>query len=200
MHPAAIAATTYTFPLADVEPVTRWASEAAERLPANVEASFTLATAAPALAPNSPRPKVISVTGTAFGTSPDDARRALEPLRDCPLADHALDSAVDKPTTFPGLYEASDAFWPAAHRNAVETPWSDTPFTTLLPKLPASISDAPSDKTLILAPFWPASTTSPKPTSPPTRRGPSGRTLRPCGGAFRPSRPRTTRRASSTPT
>lgn len=155
--PAAIAATTYTFPLADVEPVTRWANEAAERLPANVEASFTLATASPALAPNSPRPKVISVTGTAFGTSPDDARRALEPLRDCPFADRALDSAVDKPTTFPGLYEASDAFWPAAHRNAVETLWSDTPFTTLLPKLAASISDAPSDKTLILAPFWPAS-------------------------------------------
>jgi len=155
--PAAVAETTYAFPLADVEPVTRWATEAAQRLPANVETSFMLATASPDITAASPRPKVISFTGTAFGRTRDEAVRCLEPLRACPFAERALLRQVDEPKTFEDLYGTSSGFWPQGHRNVVDTLWSDTGYETLLPALAASVAQAPSEQSLVLAPLWPAS-------------------------------------------
>lgn len=155
--PAALAETTYVFPLADVEPVTRWATAVAERLPVNVEASFMLATASPEpdATTATPRPKVISFTGIAFAGTREEALRCLEPLRDCPLADRALSRTVDQPRTFEDLYEASARFWPPGRRSAVDTLWSDTGYETLLPALAASVAEAPSELSLILAPVWP---------------------------------------------
>ncbi|MFJ3235553.1 FAD-binding oxidoreductase [Streptomyces sp. NPDC086787] len=155
--PTAIAETSYTFPLADVEPVTRWAVGAAERLPANVEASFMLATASSDVTTATPRPKVISFTGTAFARTHEEALRCLEPLRDCPLADRALSRTVDRPRTFEDLYDASAAFWAPGYRNAVDTLWSDTGYETLLPALAATVAAAPSERSLVLAPLWPVS-------------------------------------------
>jgi FAD/FMN-containing dehydrogenase len=155
--PTAVAETTYAFPLADVEPVTRWATAAARHLPANVEASFMLATASPDITAATPRPKVISFTGTAFARSPDEAVRCLEPLRACPLAEHALFRRTDAPRNFEDLYSTSSGLWPKSHRNAVDTLWSDTGYETLLPALAASVADAPSEQSLVLAPLWPAS-------------------------------------------
>ncbi|MGX1546116.1 FAD-binding oxidoreductase [Streptomyces adustus] len=155
--PAAIAETSYVFPLTDAEPVTRWATEAAERLPANVEASFMLATASSEGTTATPRPRTISFTGTAFARTPQEAARCLEPLRDCPLADHALDRKTDRPTTFQDLYETASRSWHQGHRNAVDTLWSDTAYSTLLPALAASVAAAPSEQSLVLAPLWPAS-------------------------------------------
>ncbi|MFD7873728.1 FAD-binding oxidoreductase [Streptomyces sp. NPDC059766] len=155
--PTAIAETSYVFPLTEVEPVTRWATEAAERLPPNVEASFMLATASPEVTTASPRPKTISFTGTAFARTPQEAARCLEPLRDCALADRALYRKVDRPATFEDLYETASSSWQQGHRNAVDTLWSDTGYTTLLPALAASVATAPSEQSLVLAPLWPAS-------------------------------------------
>ncbi|MEU6070486.1 MULTISPECIES: FAD-binding oxidoreductase [Streptomyces] len=155
--PTAVAETTYAFPLADVEPVTRWATTAAKRLPANVEASFMLATASPDYATATPRPKVISFTGTAFARTHAEAVECLEPLRDCPLADRALFRKVEEPRTFEDLYDTSSRFWPRGHRNVVDTLWSDTGYETLLPALAASVADAPSEQSLVLAPLWPVS-------------------------------------------
>ncbi|MGW2826702.1 FAD-binding oxidoreductase [Streptomyces sp. NPDC001443] len=155
--PAAIAETSYVFPLTDVEPVTRWATTAAERLPANVEASFMLATASPEVTTATPRPKTITFTGTAFACTPQEAARCLDPLRDCPLADRALYRKADRPTTFEDLYETASRSWQPGHRNAVDTLWSDTGYTTLLPALAAQVASAPSEQSLVLAPLWPAS-------------------------------------------
>ncbi|GGW65448.1 FAD-binding oxidoreductase [Streptomyces xantholiticus] len=155
--PAAVAETTYVFALADVEPVTRWATEAAQRLPANVEASFMLATASPHITAASPRPKVISFTGTAFARTRHEAVRCLEPLRACPFAERALFRQVDEPKTFEDLYGTSSGFWPQGHRNMVDTLWSDTGHETLLPALAASVTHAPSERSLVIAPLWPAS-------------------------------------------
>ncbi|MFJ9901791.1 FAD-binding oxidoreductase [Streptomyces sp. NPDC101152] len=155
--PTAVAETTYAFPLGDVEPVTRWATAAAKRLPANVEASFMLATASPDITAATPRPKVISFTGTAFARSPDEAVRCLEPLRSCSLSEHALFRRTDVHKSFEDLYSASSGFWPRGHRNVVDTLWSDTGYETLLPALAASVADAPSEQSLVLAPLWPAS-------------------------------------------
>ncbi|MGX1910160.1 FAD-binding oxidoreductase [Streptomyces phaeochromogenes] len=155
--PAAVAETTYTFPLTEVERVTRWASEAAQLLPANVEASFMLSTASPDITAASPRPKVISFTGTAFARTRDEAVRCLDPLRACPFAERALFQQTDEPRTFEDLYGTSFGFWPREHRNSVDTLWSDTGYETLLPILAAALAKSPSEQSLILAPLWPAS-------------------------------------------
>ncbi|MGW4135770.1 FAD-binding oxidoreductase [Streptomyces mirabilis] len=155
--PAAVATTTYAFPLAELGPVTQWATEAAIGLPATVELSYVLQTASPEMSAASPRPKVVVVAATAFADSREEAVRALEPLRTCPLADRALCRQLDEPTSFKALYETSEAMWPAHHRSAVDTLWSDADYGTLLAPLADAIADAPSDKTLVLAPVTPVS-------------------------------------------
>ncbi|KAB1144258.1 FAD-binding oxidoreductase [Streptomyces luteolifulvus] len=155
--PTAVAETTYVFPLADVEPVTRWATTAARRLPANVEASFMLATASPDITAATERPKVISFTGTAFARTREEAVRCLQPLRACPFAERALFQKTDEPKTFEDLYGTSSDFWPRGHRNVVDTLWSDTALDILLPALAAQVAEAPSEQSLVLAPLWPAS-------------------------------------------
>lgn len=64
---------------------------------------------------------------------------------------------LDEPTSFKALYETSEAMWPAHHRSAVDTLWSDADYGTLLAPLADAIADAPSDKTLVLAPVTPVS-------------------------------------------
>lgn len=154
--PGAVAGTTYAFPLDDVEPVTRWATEAAHRLPPTVETSFMLTTAEPHMVADGPRPKVITVTGTAFADSAREAARQLGPLRDCPFPERALYRQLDEPTSVEHLYETSATLWPTAHRNAVDTLWSDAHHPALLTRLAASVAAAPFEKSLVLAPLWPA--------------------------------------------
>ncbi|MBA4864176.1 FAD-binding oxidoreductase [Streptomyces sp. PSKA54] len=155
--PAAILETTYTFPLAELGAVAAWATEAADRLPPTVEASFLLGTADPSDSAAPYRPKVVKVTATAFAASRDEAVRSLEPLRTCPLADRALSRQVDKPTTYESLYATSGTLWPEGHRCAVDTLWSDDTFETLLRRLAPFVAEAPSERSVVLAPFWPAS-------------------------------------------
>lgn len=156
-RPAAIVATTYAFPLADVVPVTRWVTEAATELPPTVELSFVLGTADPAMSAATPRPKVIIVAATAFADSQDEAIRSLGPLRVCPLADHAIFSQVDEPTSSEALYETSDSLWPASHRCSADTLWSGADYETLLSRLAPVVATAPSEKSLVLAPVSPVS-------------------------------------------
>lgn len=116
-----------------------------------------LSTASPDITAASPRPKVISFTGAAFARTRDEAVRCLDPLRACPFAERALFQQTDEPRTFEDLYGTSSGFWPREHRNAVDTLWSDTGYETLLPILAASLAQAPSEQSLVLAPLWPAS-------------------------------------------
>lgn len=154
--PSAVAGLTYAFPLDDVDLVTRWVTEAAVRLPPTVETSLMLGTAAPHMVRGGSRPKAVMVTGTAFAISPDQALRALAPLRDCPFAGRALYRQPAEPTSVEELYETSATLWPTAHRNAVDTLWSDAGHPTLLTRLAGAVAAAPSDKSLVLAPLSPA--------------------------------------------
>ncbi|MFE7772506.1 FAD-binding oxidoreductase [Streptomyces sp. NPDC057445] len=159
LHPApgAIMSTTYAFPLADVEVVSSWTGETARKLPPTVELTHVLTTAAPYMTEESPRPKVIVVAATAFAESAEQAVQALRPLRDCPFADRALFRQTDEPTTFDALHKASDVLWPARTRCVADTLWSDADFGTLLSRLSRSVENAPSDRSLVLAPVAPAS-------------------------------------------
>ncbi|MER6124675.1 FAD-binding oxidoreductase [Streptomyces sp. NPDC001795] len=152
-HPGAITSTTWAFPLADVAEVTHWATGLASGLSPNVELSFCLATADPGPAPG---PKVVTVNGTAFAPSRQEADEFLEPLRTCPLAERALSRQLDQPMTFETLYDASAPLWPPEHRYAADTLWSDAGFPTLLGRLAEAVDAAPSSRSLVLAPVSPA--------------------------------------------
>ncbi|MGW1022107.1 FAD-binding oxidoreductase [Streptomyces sp. NPDC002577] len=155
--PAVILQTAYTFPLADLGPVAAWVTEAADRLPPNVEASYQLGTADPADSAAPYRPKVIKITATAFAASQEEAFRALEPLRTCPLDDRVLSRQVDEPSSYESLYAVSETLWPEGRRCAVDTLWSDDGYETLLRRLAPLVAEAPSEQSVVLAPIRPAS-------------------------------------------
>ncbi|MFG2629581.1 FAD-binding oxidoreductase [Streptomyces sp. NPDC048473] len=155
--PGAIMSTTYAFPLADLEEVTNWATETAHELKPTVELSLVLATAAPPMTRTRPRPKVITVAATAFADSREQAVQTLGPLRNCPFADRALFREVDEPISPDSLYKASGDIWPADHRYAADTLWSQSDFGTLLSRLSEAVATAPSGNSLVLAPISPAS-------------------------------------------
>ncbi|MFB7667092.1 FAD-binding oxidoreductase [Kitasatospora sp. NPDC056138] len=156
-RPAALATTSYVFPLTAVEPVARWAVETAHELPANVELSFLLATADPPLTEDRPSAKVVTVTATAFATSHPEAVRALRPLHGCPLAERPLSRRLDEPTSLAALYEAARGLWPENHRYAADTLWSQEDHASLLAKLGDALTSAPSAKSIVLAPVSPVS-------------------------------------------
>ncbi|MGY0056535.1 FAD-binding oxidoreductase [Streptomyces sp. LZ34] len=158
--PAAAATTTYALPLADVEEVARQITGVSDRLPAEVELTLQLATAGPDMWPTPPRPPVITVTATAFADSWREAVRRTEPLRSCPAVEHAVFRGESEPASFEALCGGSSSAWsarPTRYRFAVDTLWSDEDLGTLLAPLAEAIAAAPSDKSLVLAPFRPAS-------------------------------------------
>ncbi|MFC3573380.1 FAD-binding oxidoreductase [Streptomyces yaanensis] len=152
-QPGAITRTTWTFSLADVAEVMDWATGAASGLSPNVELSFSLGTADPGTTPGR---KVVTVTGTAFASTREEADAFLGPLRSCPLAERSLARQLDAPMTFRTLYEGSAALWPPDHRYAADTLWSDADFPTLLGQLADAVDAAPSSRSLVLAPVTPA--------------------------------------------
>ncbi|MEU4130036.1 FAD-binding oxidoreductase [Streptomyces wuyuanensis] len=159
LHPApgAVTATMYAFPLADVEAACQWAAEVSHELEPTVELALTLATAAPSTTDATPRPKVVTVSATAFASDEEHAAEALRPLGNCPFADGALHHRAPGPTSFAALHETADGLWPPRLRYAADTLWSDAEFTALLSRLGDAMRDAPSDRSLVLAPFAPAS-------------------------------------------
>ncbi|MEV6294307.1 FAD-binding oxidoreductase [Streptomyces sp. NPDC051896] len=151
--PGAITSTRWTFPLANVTEVTHWVTELAAGLSPNVELSFSLGTVD--LGPK-PGPRGVTVTGTAFAASRQEADAFLLPLRHCPLSQSSLSRRLDEPTTFKALYDSAAALWPPQLRYAADTLWSDAGFPTLLGELADVVDSAPSHRSLVLAPFSPA--------------------------------------------
>ncbi|MBL1098662.1 FAD-binding oxidoreductase [Streptomyces coffeae] len=155
--PSAITATAYSFPLTDAEPVARWIAGVAEGLAPSVETGLTLGTLGPEVSTASPRPRVVSVTATAFADARQEAVRSLAPLRDCPFAARALVRREDEPTSLEALYEGCGAVWPREHRYAVDTLWSDEDLGTLMALCGEAMAMCPSEKSLFLVPLAPAS-------------------------------------------
>ncbi|MEU6367182.1 FAD-binding oxidoreductase [Streptomyces sp. NPDC046931] len=156
-RPAALATTSYVFPLAAVGPVARWAGATARELPANVESAFVLATQDAFRGMAEPQSKVVVVTATAFANSRPEAVRALRPLRSCPLSERPLSRRLDQPTSLAALYDTSTGIWPEQHRYAADTLWSSEDHATLLAQLGEVFAAAPSGKSIVLAPVSPVS-------------------------------------------
>ncbi|MEU1665375.1 FAD-binding oxidoreductase [Streptomyces sparsogenes] len=155
--PAAITTTTYAFPLDQTEEVARRIAEVSEELPPEVEVSLTLGTAEPDMWSTPRRPRVVVVKATAFADSRREAVRLTEPLRDCAVARRAVFRRESEPTSADSLYGGSSDAWPASHRFAADTLWSDQDLGTLLAPLADAVAAAPSEKSLVLAPLSPAS-------------------------------------------
>ncbi|WP_055588112.1 FAD-binding oxidoreductase [Peterkaempfera griseoplana] len=150
---AALAATTQVFPLEAVEAVVRWAVSASAELPSLVEPTLVLGTATGDPA----GPRTVMVTATAFADSPEEAARALAPLRTCPLTERPLARDADLPTSLDALYAGSAEVWPEGLRYAADTLWSSADHPTLLTRLGEAIAEAPSPRSLVLAPVTPVS-------------------------------------------
>ncbi|MER7816834.1 FAD-binding oxidoreductase [Streptomyces sp. NPDC096153] len=159
LHPApgAITTTMYAFPLADVEAVCQWATEISHELEPTVELALGLATAAAFMTDATPRPKVVTVAATAFAADLERAADALRPLGHCPFADGAVHHREPRETSFADLYETADGLWSPRLRYAADTLWSDAEIAALLSRLGDAMREAPSDRSLVLAPFAPAS-------------------------------------------
>ncbi|MER7792134.1 FAD-binding oxidoreductase [Streptomyces sp. NPDC097640] len=155
--PGAVATTSYAFPLAGTEEVARHISGVSEELPAEVELTIQLATADPAVFPTAPRTPVITVSAVAFADSWEEAVRLTEPLRSCPVVARALFRRESEPASFATLSGGASSAWPAKHRFAADTLWSDDHLGALLTPLADAIAAAPSGKSSVLAPFRPAS-------------------------------------------
>ncbi|MEU8589209.1 FAD-binding oxidoreductase [Streptomyces sp. NPDC048664] len=155
-HPGAITGITWSFPIAEVAEVARWALTAADGLSPRVELSFVLGAADPGATPRRP---VVTVGATAFAGSRREAGDLLEPLASCPFGDRAVLRRRQEPMTFEALYDASAAAWPPEHRYAADTLWSDADHLTLLARLAEAVETAPSGRSLVLVPVSPAADT-----------------------------------------
>lgn len=137
--PAAITASGFVFPVAEVEAVARWVDEVAEALPPLVELSIFV------------KVKEVIVAATAFADTAEEAARSLEPFNACPVAERSFSRQVNEPRNFAALYDASATLWPQPLRYAADTLWSHEELGVLLPRLGEQVASAPSDKSLVLA-------------------------------------------------
>ncbi|MFD8542471.1 FAD-binding oxidoreductase [Streptomyces sp. NPDC059649] len=155
-HPVSIMTTSCTFPLADTARVTEWAEPIARGLPPYVETAFVLMASGPATESVPPGPR-ISVVATAFASSPETARQALEPFTECPFGELEVAGEPPTPTSYAALHEGASAVWPPDHRYGADNLWAPESYQTQLTRLVDPLATAPSGKSLVLAPVQPVS-------------------------------------------
>jgi hypothetical protein len=83
----------------------------------------------------------------ADSTGENDAD-ALSSATACPLAEHALVSAADVPTTVAEELAGASSPFPGRHRYAAGNMWSDA--ATLAPALAAMYSDPPGPRSTLM--------------------------------------------------
>jgi FAD/FMN-containing dehydrogenase len=152
--PKAIRSSTYLYPLADVDEVSRWAGQLAPNLPDTMELLLLLGSAPPAVGMNPPG-KVVGVIGTVFADDEDDAAKSLALLESCPCRPGAVFSLTNKPSSFDLLHDTLALRLPEEHRYVQDTLWSEDDFGVLLPRLAEHIVTAPSAKSLFMATMRP---------------------------------------------
>jgi FAD/FMN-containing dehydrogenase len=153
--PAVIRTSTYLYPLAEVEEVSRWAAGIAPALPPNLEMLALLASAPPG-APAGPAGKVAGITAAVFTDTEREASAALAVLDSCPSLPRALRRATSVPSSFDALHQAIGTLLPEGCRFAADNLWSDDDMAMLLPRLAEQLVTAPSADSLILATMPPA--------------------------------------------
>jgi FAD/FMN-containing dehydrogenase len=148
--PRPIRMSAHLYPLAEVEAVSRWATEIADTAPPTLELHLGLVSAPPG-APAGPAGKAVQVLGVAFARTEEEAAGSLALLETCPAIDRALWRQSNVPATFETLQEQVDATLPEGHRYAEHSAWSNEPLSALLPRLAEHMVGAPSPRSYVLA-------------------------------------------------
>ena len=149
--PRAMRTSTYVYPLEELPAVVDWLNRAAPALSPAVEVALLLSAAPPQVTEGrvGDRP-VCTVTATAFVDTPAAAATALAPLEDGPLVHANLWSETRRATTFDGLYDDLDRFFPERHRYIADTVWSNASGAEVLGAVRNHVAAAPSPKSLVL--------------------------------------------------
>ncbi|SDZ53213.1 FAD-binding oxidoreductase [Herbiconiux ginsengi] len=151
--PGAIRVSTWQFPLAELDAVAAWITDASSRLPSNVEVSLVTAGAGRpgAAGPGEPHPLVVSVAATVFADDVAEATMALEPLRaSVPPALTLLDQLDAAPVAFDELHVPADATYPEGARYLADTFWTDLDLRDAVAPLAALMERAPSGESYVL--------------------------------------------------
>lgn len=148
--PSAIAASTYFFPLADLESVGACASGVASQLPECVELTIFCASAPATLAERrrSSNGYVSVVSATAFAESREEGIAALAPLDEALAGHECLEKLLNQPRTMKALLQTSGMSFPERHRYLADTCWVGSALGDVLAVLRDAFSRAPSTKSL----------------------------------------------------
>ncbi|WP_382304922.1 FAD-binding oxidoreductase [Herbiconiux sp. UC225_62] len=149
----AIRVSTWQFPLAELDAVAAWTTDASARLPSNVEVSLVTAGAErPGGHADDPHPLVVGVAATAFAADDAQATAALEPLGASVPPELTVLGRLDAvPVAFDDLHVAVDATYPEGARYLADTFWTDLDLRDAIAPLAALMERAPSGKSYVLA-------------------------------------------------
>ncbi|MFB2597716.1 FAD-binding oxidoreductase [Herbiconiux sp. P17] len=151
--PAAIRVSTWQFPLAELDAVAGWITDASPRLPSNIEVSLvTAGSGRPGgEGHDDPNPLVVGVAATVFADDDAQATAALEPLcASVPLGLTVLDHLDAAPVAFEDLHVPVDATYPEGARYLADTFWTDLDLRDAVAPLTPLMERAPSGKSFVL--------------------------------------------------
>jgi FAD/FMN-containing dehydrogenase len=156
--PAALASSTYIYPLDALDGLTGWLDDVAAELDPIVEPMLWIGNleghnvgdlhGAGNHGAGVNDERVVLLNAVAFADSAERARRALAPLESCPLNARALSRDVARPCTFTDLFDFQRVLYPRGLRYAVDCQWTDAPPSRQpLGELARHLRDAPSPRT-----------------------------------------------------
>jgi FAD/FMN-containing dehydrogenase len=126
--PAVIANGLFTYPLAELESVFRWAAAIGPGVPRDMELMVLIHRG------EDGEPE-IAVTGPVLSASEDDAERALALLETCPARPRAKLAVPRVDVGIADLYAGVHVTYPDDHRYCVDNVWTHAPVDELLPGL-----------------------------------------------------------------
>lgn len=150
--PKAIHGSTYYYSLDDAAEVGEWLGKTAERISPSVELSLFLIQAPAELQEQAAKHngKICMVTGAAFEDTPEAAKKVLQILEECPVADRCLGRSFAVPTVFEEMFDMSGAIWPENIRSRVEATFSNASPRELVNAIREHLVQTPSSSTVVL--------------------------------------------------
>ncbi len=150
--PKAILTSNYYYSLNDLEKVVEEVVALGWKMPDFVELSIFLISAPAELADQCKKShgKLCMITAVAFANTQEEAMTALGILESGKLVQKCLFKAINEPTNFERLADASGATWPEHHRNLCENQCSNANPVDILMALREKVVEAPSSKSVIV--------------------------------------------------
>lgn len=146
--PRAITTSVWTYPIGEAANVERWAHQAMEAAPRNVEFTLSISSAPPPLADKVS--KVIAGIATVFADTEEEARATLGRIAAIAPAG-TIDVQQNLPTPFEVLYQIIGQFFPEGRRYLADTFWAKPGADGFVRRAAAEAVKAPSLESFTLA-------------------------------------------------